>query len=293
MAEARPLGQRLWRWLDGARDLALHEAMRHLPTPMVSDIGAALARRGATGRHRAKLERAEAALACLRPELTEAERRDMALRNFIGVGRTMAEFACMGRLWREGRIAVRGRENIPGPNMVLALLHLGNWEAMNAAVTGLGLRGCSIYQPPSSPVQHRIAQRARRQAGNDAIQASVMAPRQAMRVLERGELVGIFLDEYKGGRVNAPRFGRPPGPGGNLALAARLAARAGVPVVPAYTLRESGREAGPRFTAHFLPPLRMSGELARDVAALEAFAERTIRAHLEQWFMLHVFRFDR
>ncbi|MDQ1079311.1 lysophospholipid acyltransferase family protein [Pseudoroseomonas cervicalis] len=289
MAEAAPLGQRLRRWLDGARDLALHEAMRHLPTPMVSDIGAALARRGAAGRHRAKLERAEAALARLRPDLPEAERRAMALRNFIGVGRAMAEFACMGRLWREGRIAVQGRENIPGGNFVLALLHLGNWEAMNAVIPALGLRGRSIYQPPSSPVQHRIARRARQQSGNDAILASVMAPRQAMRVLEQGEIVGIFLDEYKGGRVNAPRFGRPPGPGGNLALAARLAARAGLPVVPAYTLRGEGA----RFTTHFLPPLRMSGELAQDVAALEDFAERTIHAHLEQWFMLHVFRFDR
>ncbi|MFB9969119.1 hypothetical protein ACFFMP_03220 [Pseudoroseomonas cervicalis] len=225
MAEARPLGQRLRRWLDGARDLALHEAMRHLPTPMVSDIGAALARRGATGRHRAKLERAEAALACLRPELPEAERRDMALRNFIGVGRTMAEFACMGRLWRRADRGAGAGEH-PGPNMVLALLHLGNWEAMNAAVTGLGLRLQHLpaaLQPGAAP--HRAAGAA--PAGNDAIQASVMAPRRAMRVLERGELVGIFLDEYKGGRVNAPRFGRPPGPGGNLALAARLAARAG------------------------------------------------------------------
>lgn len=281
--------RRLLRWLGEHQELALHGAMRFLPTPVVSGIGARMARRGAAGPHREKVARSEAALAVLRPELPAAERRALALRNFEDVGRSMAEFARLDRMWAEGRVAVVGRENIPGPTFVLAMLHLGNWEAMSVAVTALGIRGCSIYQPPSSPVRHRIAIQARHRLGNDAIRASVMAPRQAMRVLERGESVGIFLDEFKAGRVNAPALGRAPQGGGNMALAARLAARAGVPVVPAFALRHPG----PRFTANFLPPLTMTGDAARDVATLEALADRLVRAHLEQWFMLHVFRFDR
>lgn len=286
MAEGQ--ARRLLRWLDNGKDLALHEGMRRLPTPWVSDLGAGLARLGAYGRHRSKIGRAVAALDHLRPDLDAAGRHDLALRNFLQIGRTMAEFSCMDRFWEEGRVEIVGRENLPGNNVILALLHLGNWEALNAAVTGMGLWGCSIYQPPSSAAQHAIAVRARRRVRNDAIPASTMAPRQALRVLGEGGLVGIFVDEYLHGRVNAPAFGRPPAPGGNIALVPRLARKAGVPVVPGFALRRPG----PRFEAHFLPPVPMSGDAARDQAALEAVIEPVIRANLEQWFMLYPFRPD-
>jgi KDO2-lipid IV(A) lauroyltransferase len=74
-----------------------------------------------------------------------------------------------------------------------------------------------------------------------------------------------------------------------MAMALRLAMKAGVPLVPAYMLRLPG----PRFRAHFLPALPLTGDLAADQAALEAVIEPVIRRHLDQWLMLYAFRPDR
>jgi KDO2-lipid IV(A) lauroyltransferase len=290
MAEPARL-DRLLRRVDHAKDIGLHEGMRLLPTPVVSAMGARLAALGSRFRLRSKVERAMRALAYLCPELDEAQRRELALLNLRNIGRTFAEFSCLHRLWDEGRIAVEGRENIAARNAVLAALHLGNWEAEMGVIRGIGLRVRSIYQPPTSAAQLAIAMRVRRSLGNDAIPGNAMAMREALRVLARGDtMVALFMDEFKGGRVNGPAFGRPPARRGNIAMAARLAARAGVPLVPTYMTRE-GQAA--RFTAHFLPPILPSGDAAADQAAIEAVIEPVVRRHLDQWLMLYAFRPDR
>ena len=289
MAE-ETLGRRAMRWVDARKDIALHEGMRLLPTPMVSAMGSQIALLGTKFRLKDKVERAMRALAYLRPEMSEAERREFAIRNLRNVGRSFAEFSCLHRVWDEGRIEVEGRENITAPNAVLALLHLGNWEAGMGAIQGIGHRVCSIYQPPASATQTAIAMRVRRSLKNDAILGNAMAMREALRVLARGDtLIGLFVDEFKGGRVNAPAFGRPPAPGGNIAMAARLALRAGVPLIPAYMTREPG----PKFIAHFLPAIPLTGNAAADQAAIEAVIEPVVRRHLDQWLMLYAFRPDR
>lgn len=282
--------RRAIRWVDAGKDIALHEGMRLLPTPAVSALGSGIALLGSKFRLKSKVERAMRALAYLRPEMSEAERRDFAVANLRNVGRSFAEFSCLHRLRREGRIEVEGRENITAPNAVLALLHLGNWEAGMVAIQEIGLKVCSIYQPPASAVQTAIAMRVRRSLKNDAILGNAMAMREALRVLARGDtLIGLFVDEFKGGRVNAPAFGRAPAPGGNIAMAARLARRAGVPLVPAYMTREPG----PRYRAHFLPPIPLTGDAAADQAAIEAAIAPVVLRHLDQWLMLYAFRPDR
>ena len=70
----------------------------------------------------------------------------------------------------------------------------------------------------------------------------------------------------------------------------KAAARAGVPLVPAYMLRV-GETA--RFTANFLPPITPSGDAVAEQAAIEAVIEPVVRRHLEQWLMLYAFRPDR
>ncbi len=289
MAE-ESLGARAMRWVDARKDIALHEGMRLLPTPMVSEIGSQLALLGTKFRLKDKVERAMRALAYLRPEMSEEERRAFAVRNLRNIGRSFAEFSCLHRVWDEGRIGVEGQENITAPNAVLALLHLGNWEAGMGAIRGIGHKVRSIYQPPANATQTAIAMRVRRSLNNDAILGNAMAMREALRVLKQGDtLIGLFVDEFKNGRVNAPAFGRAPATGGNIAMAARLALRAGVPLIPAYMTREEG----PRFIAHFLPAIPLTGDEAGDQRAIESVIEPVVRRHLDQWLMLYAFRPDR
>ncbi|WP_176559680.1 lysophospholipid acyltransferase family protein [Teichococcus rhizosphaerae] len=277
------------RWAspaEGAKDRALHEFMRLLPVPLCSAMGAGLARFAIPLRHRPKLERTMAALAVLRPELDEKERRRLALSNLTQAARCLAEFSALGRFWKEGRIVVEGAEHLPRGRVVVAGLHLGNWEVIGAALCALGHPVNFIYQPPLSPTKHAIAIRARTAYGARLIQPSTMAPREALRGLEADQPLLIYLDEYKHGLVNAPALGRPLPKGGNIATALRLAARTGAPLVAAYALREPG----PRFRLRFLPPLPVSGDLPADIAALEGVIDPVVRANLEQWLMLYCFR---
>ena len=282
--------RRLVERLDGAKDIALHEAMRLLPSKAASDLGAGLASLSLRFRNADKVGRAMQALAHIRPEMTEEARRAMAVANLRNAGRSLAEFSSLHRFWDEGRITVVGRENITAPNAVLALLHLGNWESGMVAIRGMGMKLRSIYQPPSRPAQLAIAMRVRRSLDNDAIPGDAMAMREALRVLARGDtMIGLFMDEFKNGRVNAPAFGRAPARGGNIAMAARLALRAGVPLVPAFM----SREPGPHFRANFLPALPLTGDAEADQAMIEAAIEPIVRRHLDQWLMLYGFRPDR
>ena len=73
--------RRVLERLDGAKDIALHEAMRLLPSKTASDLGAGLASLSLRFRNADKVGRAMAALAHIRPEMNEAERRAMAVAN--------------------------------------------------------------------------------------------------------------------------------------------------------------------------------------------------------------------
>jgi KDO2-lipid IV(A) lauroyltransferase len=64
-------------------------------------------------------------------------------------------------------------------------------------------------------------------------------------------------------------------------------------VIPAYALRLG---EGARFRLTFLPevpigpPGRGRAAILDDIAALDRVIEAVVRAHPEQWFMLHAFR---
>jgi lauroyl/myristoyl acyltransferase len=81
------------------------------------------------------------------------------------------------------------------------------------------------------------------------------------------------------------------GPGSSF-----FASQTGAAVLPCYALR-LGEEA--RFRLTFLPevpvgtPDRGRTGIKADIAVLDAAIEGVVRAHPEQWFMLHAFRPDR
>ncbi len=292
MPDLAPPASALLRRLDDWKDHALSRALGALPTPACTRLGALAGEVSFRLRHAPKIERAARALRHLRPDLPEAERLALARANLLQHARTLAEYGRLHRLWAEGRITVEGRHNldIGGRPLLVAGLHLGNWEVIGPALCGLGLGVTGVYQPPRGQAQHEIITAARRRYGAEPIFPTVHAARQMLRVLKQAQVpLLLYLDEFQNGRVNAPALGRPPARGGNIQLALRLAAMSGAALVPAYVLRE----AGPRFRVHFLPALPVAGDLVAEQAALEAVIEPVVRRHLDQWLMLYAFRADR
>ncbi len=300
----------LWRYwvqdaLVGATDLGLHHGLRLLPTDRISDIGAKLGLRGGRKRRMAS-DRARAALRLLRPDATPDAIEALLEAHWRHVGRTFAEFAAHDRIVPEGRIAIEGGD-IPhailraGRPLIVAGIHVGSWETIPGALHLLGIPVHGTFQPLSNRFRMRIAARMRRRsqvaagaAESGFILPTLAAPFEALRVLEqRRAALMYFVDEDWGGRVQAPALGRPIRASGNIMRVVRLARRSGAAIVPAYGLR-LGEAA--RFRVTFLPDVALGparpgrdGILA-DITALDAAIEPLVRAHPEQWFMLHALR---
>ena len=311
---AGPASRRAWRkyWITdplyGGLDHLLHAAMPLMGVDGASTFGAALARRSIPRHHPDWLERADAALASLRPELDVAARTDIIDRRHAAIGRVMAEFPVLRRMAEQDRIAVEGAARLndalaDDAPVILAALHLGNWEVSMLPSVLRRLAGLQapmrpvhvIYQPPRSRFRHRLAVRARERSGATLLPPGRPAGMAAMQVLRARGIVWMALDDYRDRQVNGPLFGRAAGRRGNLGVAVRLAAATGARIVPLYVVRENGAN----FTLHVGPepddwPHRRqaarAGDLAPAVAALNARVERPVLDHLDQWFMLHELR---
>jgi KDO2-lipid IV(A) lauroyltransferase len=218
------------------------------------------------------------------------------------LGRTIAELCVLDRLWPEGRIGVEGAGRIAevrasGRPLILAGLHVGNWEAVHAGLTGLGVPLACFYQRLPSRFEMALADRARRRTPVRMLDPVPASAVQARRLLAlRQSAVLMFIDEYVGGRVHAPSLGRVPRAEGNIHRLARLAALTGAAVLPVHALR-LGRAARFRLVVGAELDLRReprdAAALAADQAALDAAAEAVVRAHPEQWLMATSFRWDR
>lgn len=311
-----------WRWsarnallrywvrdpVEAMADWLPHQAMRLMPTETASAFGARLGLRAGRKRQVGS-DRVRSLLRSLRPEATPAEVEALLMAHWAHVGRCFAEFAALSRFRAEGRIAIEGGERLlalrdAGRPLIIAGLHVGNWEVVHAGLAQLGIPFHAIYQRLPNRFRMRIADRARGRSRRSAgPQASVaVAPTlgavfEAHRVLESREAALLYyVDEFWEGRVHAPALGRPLRMDGNIMRAVRLAAATGAAVVPAYALR-LGEAA--RFRLSFLPevpvgpPGRGRQAVLQDIAALDAVVEQVVRATPEQWFMAHVFQPDR
>ena len=233
------------------------------------------------------------------------------MRMWQSMGSVYAEFSAEDRLWPEGRVTVIGQEHLAaatsgGRPVIVAGLHLGNWELLPISLGYLGHRLTDIYQPQRNRFEDRIAARTRQRTIQSIVaatpQASVTllppspnAGAELVRALRSGEMLVMFVDEYVGGRVHAPRFGRLAPAEGNLARVVRLARLVDAAIIPAY----AERKAGARFEIRFLPPLatqrttQREADLAANATLLDAAITAPVLAHLEQWFMLPDLRMDR
>ncbi len=290
----RALAKRYWvsETATGLGHLAIYNLMRMLPIDFVSNLGEK-AGHLARASFPASDRRVQENWARLRPE--EAERAEAVTEYAFGqTGRVHWEFATLSRLTRQRRIDIVGGEHMAAANasgrpVIVAGLHLANWEVgvpMNAQA---GRQTTIIHQPPPNRFDHRIAVRVRRSIGAELLSPGPAGARQALRVLhERKRVLAILIDECIDGLVYAPFFGRPPRFDGNIARAARLAVMADAVLIPAYAVRTGGLH----FRAHYLPPVdlvrvgKSDAALKENVLRLNAIIEPVVRAHLEQWFWL-------
>lgn len=277
----------------------VHHGLRLLPIDWCSHVGM-LGAKTAPRRYPDSDRRARKVFKRLRPEAADPGWLDAAMdRLWRNIGRTMAEYSVLDRLWGAGRIAVEGVEHFDaakatGRPRIIVGLHLGNWEVIGPALIETGHPVNVVYLRPDNEFEHQIVRKVRFRYGVRLVTPTPNSPREALRILQKNEeAFGIYVDELARDRVHGPAFGRPLRNMGNIAYVARLALMTGAMVLPIYAVRIGDRA---QFKVSFLPPLEMANTGDRDadimtnIARIDALIDPIVKAHLDQWYYVLDFR---
>ncbi len=168
-----------------------------------------------------------------------------------------------------------------GRGALLITAHLGCWELLGAWLAARLDRPAVVTTTVRNPAVDRLLQDRRRAVGLDPLPREA-GIRPVLRALARGAIVGVLVDQ----NVRAPGsdlafLGRP----APTALGPfRLAARRGVPLVPAVVVRVQGRW----LVRHAAPIWPRPGQEAAALAVrCNEVLSRWIVSHPEQWVWYH------
>ena len=233
---------------------------------------------------------AERNLVLAMPELDAAGRSAIIDGVFRSIARllvSLARFPSIGLHNLDRWIRIEGAEHVEAAlrqhcGVLFATAHLGNWE-LSAFAHGLSSGPMSILvRPLDNPLIDGLVERRRGLCGNRVIFKKDFA-RSILKALAGNDKVGILIDQNASleSGVFVDFFGVPACAGVGFA---KIAAHSGAAVIPAYALwvEDEGR-----YVLRFNPPVDITGDAARDTAALHAGLEAAIRANPDQWLWIH------
>lgn len=233
------------------------------------------------------------------PDWTDEKRRDVMVRSFANLGRSLAEFARVGSWSQEmlrDRVSVEGFEHLedarkvsPTGGVVVLTGHFGSWEILAAAMVARGVPAAVVHRPRENPILNELLGEMRGASGAELL-ARGNAARAALAGLKNGHALAMPYDQNCRRRegVFVPFFGRlactrdgPP----------RIAMRTGCPVIPVFLYRQPD---GIHHVARFGPPIELVPEGDDKAAALRENASRmtrlvedAIRQAPDQWIWIH------
>jgi KDO2-lipid IV(A) lauroyltransferase len=286
------------------RDLTLHRLMQMVPIETCSALGAELGPWLGQRSDRASDTRAKAILRLLHPEADRLAIDRQARQLWCNIGRTFAEFSALPRIVAERRVTISSEAMIariaPDPRpVIVCFAHLGNWEALGAALCGHPMviahrRMTAVIAPPANLARAAIAARMRGMLSVEQLHIGPGVWRAVLtRLRQRFGTVWLAVDAAEGG-VDTPLFGRPPRPDGTLGKIARLAASTGALILPVYC----ERLPNVRFIAHLLEPCEPpatpvdTADLLQHVAHLNTLFDTPVRRLIDQWYMAIEFPSD-
>lgn len=235
------------------------------------------------------------------PELPEAAHRRIAREAWDNLGRTACEYVHMEALWdfdpeqpvAEGRIEASPEMvarfealRTDGKPALLFGAHLGNWELPAIAAARHGLDAAVLYRTPNNQAVARDILKLRAGSMGLLIPAGIAAPVRMMEALDRGQHVGMLIDQRFGRGPRVPFMGRP---AASNPLLARLARRFDCPVHGARTIRLAGGRFRLELTEAIELPRNAAGRVDVDAATalLNRIVEGWVREHPGQWLWMH------
>jgi len=262
-------------------------------------IDAASAIGGFFGRHvlyRTSIsDRARGNLRAAYPDKSDAETEAIVIEMWDNLGRTIAEYAHLGKFSMMGQsprleianieTGIRAYEQ--GKGMLFVSGHFANWETMPFAAAQYGVEGGEVYRPLNNPYVDRWLVRQRMKNGpKDQITKGAQGTKRIFTLLRQGKAIFLLVDQKTNEGVPAPFFGR-------LAMTtpapAALALKLGCVILPVSNERLNGARF--RMTIHEPIAFTPSGNHDSDVLTLtikiNEVIERAVRYRPSQWLWIH------
>src|SRR5580658_4907175 len=221
------------------------------------------------------------------PNANATEIIDAGFQSIARVLVAFAKFPAINRATVHQWIRCEGAEHFEnalraGRGVLFATAHLGNWELSAFAHAILTAPMNVVVRPLDNPWIDRMVERRRGLSGNRLISKRDIA-RPILKALAANEAVGILIDQNSmpASGVFVDFFGVPACSGTGFA---KLAARSGAAVIPGFALWSKEER---RYVLRFYPPPPITGDAARDTAALQKKLEEIVRAHPDQWLWIH------
>ncbi|HUN95648.1 MAG TPA: lipid A biosynthesis lauroyl acyltransferase [Bradyrhizobium sp.] len=234
------------------------------------------------------------------PEKSPEEIEAILAGVWDNLGRVGAEFAHLDRVWDydeahpEGsRVEVSPRSlelfhqlRLDGKPALIFASHFGNWELPAVAAVAHRLDATILYRRPNSASADRIIQEMRAVKMGTLVPAGRDAPFRLADALQRGEHVGMLVDQYWTGGVEVTFFGRKTRANPTLA---RLLRQVECPVHGVRIIRLPGHRFRAEMTEEVKPVRDASGriDIQGTTQAITSVIEGWIREYPEQWLWLH------
>lgn len=237
-------------------------------------------------------------LAIAFPQKSVAEHRAILRSSCLNLGRMVAEFCHMHTLTPEmiaERIAftdfTQWQEIVAKAQQTGAIIltaHFGNWELLAYSHAHYGFPIQIIHRRLRNPLIDEVIVRERERSGNKIIRKT-KAGIEVFRALRQKSFVAVAIDQNASGRMGifVPFFSRLASTSGG---AAGLALASGVPVFPAFPIRENGTW---RHRIVIGTPVEFvrTGDQEEDVRLLtekfSAVVQQMVEQYPDHWLWIH------
>ena len=248
-----------------------------------------------------KLSRHQVALANLElafPEKSIEEREQIASDSWAQMARTILEYGYLDEIFDldennlgAGRIEVTNADIFvklrdDGLPAILFTGHLANFELLPMVAAKFGLIIQSLFRTPNNKYAASKVADARKQVAQNLIASRAGASFQLMAALERGDHVGLLVDQKFRRGIKVPFFGHD---APTNTLLAKLARRYDCPVHGARTVRLPNGRFRLEITDELVLPRTQDGDIdIRGTTELVTrIVEGWVREHPEQWLWIH------
>ena len=237
-------------------------------------------------------------LAIAFPEKSIEERNQLARDNWAQMARTLIEYIYVDEVFNlevemeesdtieivNGETFQKLRDD--GLPAILFTGHIANFELLPMVSAKFGLQIQSMYRRPNNKHAAAQAEESRKSYGDTLVASGAGASFQLMSALERGDHVGLLVDQKFRRGIKVPFFGKE---AMTNPLLAKLARRYDCPVHGARSIRLPDGRFRLEITDELVLPRDKNGDvdIRGTTEMITNVIEEWVREYPEQWLWMH------